>query len=108
MAYYGWYSAGAAKKFGYATWLSSDGIEVKVTEAVSSAESKPSGKWNDFVFVGEIVECVRTMPINFDISPLELLNLIQTEIQEQKSCQAQFGQTGKCYCYTCPVQYNRN
>lgn len=108
MSYHGWYSAGADKKFGHAVYTTPEGLEVKVTEAVSSADAKPGGLWNDFVYVGEIVQCVRSNPIKLDISPLELLNEIQEQIQEQKSCKAQFSGTGKCFCYTCPIKYARN
>lgn len=107
MSYHGWYSAGADKKFGHAVYTTPEGLEVKVTEAVSSADAKPGGLWNDFVYVGEILRCVRTNPIK-EISPTELLNAIQEDIQEQKTCKAQFPQTGKCFCYTCPIKYNSN
>lgn len=108
MSYHGWYSAGADKKFGHALYKTPDGLEVKVTEAVSSADAKPGGKWNDFVYVGEIAECIKPNKIDFDLSPLELLNSCQEMLQEQRSCQAQLATTGKCFCYTCPVTYTKN
>ena len=105
--YHGWFSAGAAKKFGYAVYLDRDGMEVRVTE-VGSNEAVPSGKWNDAVYVGEVDKCIKGNNVNFDISPEQLLSQIQDDLAEQKRCTAQFKETGKCFCYLCPITKRSN
>lgn len=104
---YGWFSAGAAKKFGFATYTAPDGTYIKVTE-VGSNEAAPTGKWNDAVYVGPVDRCIKGNDMNFDISAEELLTQIQNDLAEQRACEKQFPETGKCFCYLCPLVNKSN
>jgi hypothetical protein len=104
--YHGWFSASAAKKFGYAVYLDKDGLEIRVTEVCSS--DTPTSKWNDAVYVGFVDKCIKGNNINFDISPEQLLFQIQDALAEQKRCENQFKQTGNCFCYVCPITKRSN
>jgi len=106
MKMYGYYSAYADKEFGHCIYLTPEGIEIKVTEVTS--QDKPAGKWNDFVYLGEVTECIKPNGIAWDVSPDTLLQKAQAMAAQQKSCQSQFSSTGQCFCYTCPTKRNSN
>lgn len=103
MKYYGYYSAAADRKFGHALYKTPDGITVRVTEAVSGIDKKPGSKWNDLLFIGEITDCIQPYKVDRNPSVYQLLAVAQKELSEQKACRKQFPETGKCFCYTCPV-----
>ena len=61
MAYYGYYSAIADRKFGHHVYRTPNGKTVKVTEAIQ-ADKSPMSKWEDLKCVGEIVACLTSNP----------------------------------------------
>jgi hypothetical protein len=106
MKHYGYYSAYADSQFGHCIYLTPDGLKVKVTEI--TRQDKPAGKWNDFVYLGEVTECIKPKKIDWNIDPEILLQKAQAMLAQQKSCQLQFPSTGKCFCYTCSTKLNCN
>lgn len=112
---YGWYSAHMDRNFGHAVYLSPEGLEIKITEVLNSPDKRPSGKWNDYVYVGEVTTFIKgndvelidkSLPI--EVQSRQLMDLAMSMIATQNSCQEQFSRTGKCFCHTCPVTTNTN
>jgi hypothetical protein len=61
--FHAYYSAKAAKQCGYAIYTLKDGTEVAVTNINESRESiEKSDKWDDKVYVGEVVKYINTYP----------------------------------------------
>ncbi len=56
---YGWYSDEADKLYGHSVYEKPDGTEVVVTAVYRDPDAE-SYKWDDKVFVGEVVKCLRT------------------------------------------------
>lgn len=114
MKFYGWYSAHSDNRFGHALYRSPDGLEIKITEVVSSPDHRPGGKWNDYVYVGEVETLLKPQPSMIDDAlPLnEQLRVLHDKIVEavieQKKCQLQFKTSGKCFCGTCNTKVNIN
>ncbi len=102
----GYYSRAADHKFGHAIYTDSSGLKIKITEVIDENKS-PLSKWNDLVCVGEVIECIKFNDKQ-QLSVPEMLEQALNMIQEQKTCQAQFTKTKKCFCFTCPVTYNSN
>lgn len=107
MKYYGYYSAASDKRFGHALYETPDGLQMKVTEAVQEGVN-PISLWNDAIYIGEITKCIKFNPIDTTKSVEQLLALARKELAIQINCQTQFPETGKCFCFTCPVVNNKN
>lgn len=57
--WHGWFSQKAVSVgCGIAKYRSTNGDVVEITEV--TRENKPFGKWDDYVYVGEVCECVQT------------------------------------------------
>lgn len=102
-----WYSAAADRKFGHAVYADSSGLEIKVTEVVTNPDSEPGSRWNDLIYVGEVVRLVRTANKPDPATLWELHQQISSDLKEQEDCRKQFTATKKCFCYTCPIN-NKN
>ena len=101
--YYGWYSEACDRRNGHAVYLDKDGNEVKITEVMSDSDKKPTNKWNDNIYVGEVVKWVRTIDYLDGLSTMALLEKVQEMVKEQQVCQAQSPVSKRCFCGTCPI-----
>ncbi len=105
-----WYSAACDRLYGHVVYRDKDGVELKVTE-VASDSNTPSGKWNDAIFLGEVVTWVRSNRRTIEHSA-EAVSKLHSEltslITEQNRCQKQFAETGNCFCFTCPIKRKPN
>ena len=62
---YGWYSAEAAKKYGYSTYRSIDSkTDIDVTNVIHSATDPGDYKWPDAVCLGPVGECIKMRNLN--------------------------------------------
>lgn len=57
---YGWYSAEAAKKYGYVVYRSMDGTDILVTNVNYSATDPEGYMWSDAVCVGPVGEFIKS------------------------------------------------
>lgn len=103
---YGWYSAYADQMFGHVVYKTSDGLTVKITEVCDSIDN-PTGSWNDYVCLGEVIECLTIRPIKEEKIELALAKA-KDAFKIMQDCKDQFSKTNKCFCYTCPVKNNSN
>lgn len=103
---YGWYSKHADQMFGHVLYKDFNGLTVKITEICDSAD-QPTGNWNDYVCLGEVIECIKTRPAKQEDPKLALAKA-KDALKEMQECKVQFAKTNKCFCYTCPVKNKSN
>jgi hypothetical protein len=106
--YIGWYSAASDRQFGHCLYKTPDGLTIKITEIISEDKPRPIGRWNDAICMGPVLECVKTLNINWERDINELMDQVQTAIKVEAKCKMQFARTAKCFCHTCKIKTNIN